>query len=134
MPGIAPPDGSPPRRTLISIRVLRRLILTVLTVSVLAFTAGVFGLVRQIFDNFGPAVRTDLHWTTNRGAQDLARAADVGLAVGDSGIVTTAFGDYRDLRDVVAIVAVDGKGVAVAVHGRPPEPIPSLFTGPPEPS
>lgn len=125
------PDGPPARRAIISIRVLRRVILAVLIVSVLVFTAGVFGLVRQIFDNFVPAVRTDLSWTTNRGAQDLARSTDVGLAVGDPDIVTSAFGDYRSLGDVVAIAAVDNKGAAVAVHGSPPEPIPSLFSGPP---
>ncbi|HET6150890.1 MAG TPA: ATP-binding protein [Polyangia bacterium] len=102
-----------------------------LTVSVLAFTGGVFGLVRQIFDNFGPGIRTDLYWTTNRGAQDLARAADVGLAVGDATIVRSAFGDYRSLGDVVAIAAIDSKGGTVAVHGSPPEPVPSLFSGPP---
>jgi len=126
-----PSKASSARQPLISIRGWRRLILTVLAVSVLAFTAGVFALVRQIFDNFGPAVRTDLDWTTNRGAQELARAADVGLAVGDPGIVTSAFGDYRTLSDVVAIVAIDGKGAPVAVHGTPPEPIGSLFSGPP---
>ena len=75
-----PSKASSARRPLISILGWRRLILTVLVVSVLAFTAGVFALVRQIFDNFGPAVRTDLYWTTNRGAQELARTADVGLA------------------------------------------------------
>jgi HPt (histidine-containing phosphotransfer) domain-containing protein len=131
MPPIAMSDAPPSRRALFSIRVLRRLVLVVLTVSVLAFTAGVFGMVRQIFDNFGPAVRTDLYWTAHRGAQDLARTADIGLAVGDPAIVTSAFGDYRTLGDVVAIAAIDGKGATVAVHGTPPEPIPSLFSGPP---
>jgi signal transduction histidine kinase len=125
-----PPD-SRAARSMISIRALRRLILVVLTVSVLAFTAGVFGLVRQIFDNFGPAVLQDLYWTTNRGAQELAHAADVGLAVRDPGVVTSAFGEYRRLADVVAIAAIDSTGAVLAVHGNPPEPMPSLFSGSP---
>ena len=128
---IVPLTGPPGRRTQISIGVLRRLILVVLAVLVLVFTAGVFGLLRQIFDNFGPSIRTDLHWATNRGAQELARAADLGLALRDPGMVRNAFGDYRSLRDVVTIVAVDDKGAVVGVHGNPPESIPSLFSGQP---
>jgi two-component system chemotaxis sensor kinase CheA len=131
MPDEAPTPEPRARRARITILGLRRLIVLVLAVAVLAFTGGVFALVRQIFNNFGPAVKSDLDWKTVRGAQELARAADLGLVVGDGKLVTEAFGDYRRLEDVMTIVAVDAGGVALAVHGRPPEPVPALFSGPP---
>jgi two-component system, chemotaxis family, sensor kinase CheA len=113
----------------ISIPRLRKLFVAVLTVSVVGFTAGVSLLVDRIFDNFGPSVREDLIWKTVRGAQELARATDLGFAMGDQQTVLRAFGDYRASADVLAIVAVDPKGTVVASHGQSPEPVAQLFRG-----
>jgi two-component system chemotaxis sensor kinase CheA len=115
----------------ISIPNLRKLILAVLTVSVLGFTAGVFVMVGNIFDNFGPRVREDLAWKTVRGAQELAGATELGFAMADGSAVRVAFGDYRASKDVLAIVAVNPAGKLVAAHGRSPESIDRLFAGSP---
>ena len=118
------------RSARISIFGLRRLILGVLTVSVLGFTGGVFVLVQRIFDDFGPATERDLHWKTARGALELASAIDLGLALGDPQLVTQSFGDFRRVEDVVAIVAVGADGRVIAIHGNPPENAGALFSGP----
>jgi len=109
---------------------LRRLLLTVLCVFIVGFTAGVFVLVQRIFNNFGPAVREDLQWKALRGAQELARSADLALAIRDRQLVERAFADYTRSADVVAIVAEDGEGKVIAAHGKVPSPVVS-FAGPP---
>ena len=128
MPTTQSPCPSP--RAPIGVQRLRWLILAVMAVSLVGFTAGVMLLVQQIFDDFGPAVRKDLEWQVVHGAQELARGADLGLAVHDARMVAEAFGDLRAFEDVVAVVAVDGAGVLVAQHGGSPEPIATLFAGP----
>jgi two-component system chemotaxis sensor kinase CheA len=115
----------------ISIHSLRRLILAVLTFSVLGFTGGVFVLLQRIFDNFGPAIERDLSWKTLHGAKELAAATDLGLAVDDGRLVTEGFGEFRRIEDVIAIVAVNATGRLVATHGAAPESAASLLSGPP---
>ena len=110
---------------------LRRVILAVLVVSVSVFTAGVFTLVQRIFDNFGPAVQKDLEWKALHGAQELARATDLGLAVSDPALVSQAFADCGTSDDVAAIVAINGDGAVVATMGRAPEEQGVLFSGSP---
>jgi two-component system chemotaxis sensor kinase CheA len=119
------------RRPRLSIQGIGRLVYLVLTVAVLVSTVAVWILVQQIFNNFGPAVQQDLDWKTVRGAQELARACDLGLAVGDEKIVHDGFGDYRNVKDVVAIVALSTEGKIVAIHGSPPEKLADMFGGPP---
>ena len=125
-----PAAATAARRARIGIRRLHWLILSVMAVSLVGFSGGVMLLVRQIFDDFGPAVRKDLEWQVVHGAQELARGADLGLAVHDARMVTEAFGDLRAFEDVVAVVAVDGNGVLVAQHGGAPEALEALFAGP----
>jgi hypothetical protein len=103
----------------------------VLAVSVVCFSGGVFVLVQRIFDNFGPAVQKDLDWKSLRGSLELARAADLGLALSDAKMVTQAFGDYRNVDDVIAIVALNSADEVVATHGSPPETNEQLFAGSP---
>ena len=131
MPTPSQPNETKVVRTRLGIRRLRYLILTVMAVSLIGFSGGVVWLVQQIFDNFGPAVRKDLEWQAVRGAQELARGADLGLAVSDSALVTQSLGDFRLFEDVVAIVAVNSAGAVVAAHGRSPESLDALFAGPP---
>lgn len=125
-PSVAVPSRAVPRITMEGIR---RLMLAVLVVSVLAFTVGVWVLVQRIFDNFGPAVERDLVWNAARGAHDLARGVDLGLALGDAQIVRRAFGEYTKSDDVAAIVTVDVGGRVIAAHGAAPEPLSALFSG-----
>ena len=112
----------------VAILKLRRLLLAVLSISVVAFTIGVFVLVQRIFDNFGPGVRLDLEWKTIRGAQELASESDLGLAVRDGALVRRAFRDYVKSDDVVAIVAQDVEGKVVASHRSVPTSM-SAFGG-----
>jgi two-component system chemotaxis sensor kinase CheA len=110
---------------------LRRLLLVVLAVAVVTFSVGVFVLVQRIFDNFGPGVREDLSWKAMRGAQELAHAADLGLAIHDRALVERAFGDYAKSEDVAAIVAQDADGQVVAAHRAVPRGL-QPFEGPPQ--
>src|ERR1700755_104602 len=100
-----------------SIRRLRTFILIALVVGVAVFTGVMFTLVQSLSERFGPQVAADLEWRAMRGAQELAKTADLGLAVGDAGMVTEAFGAYARASDVQAIVAQDAAGKVVAEHG-----------------
>jgi two-component system, chemotaxis family, sensor kinase CheA len=112
-----------------SIPKLRNLLLVVLVVGVAIFTGVMFQLAQRLSDRFGPQVRADLEWRVTRGAQELAGASDLGLAIGDAEIVRSTFGVYAESQDVQAIVAVDGSGTVIAQHGKPPKE--NLFTGKP---
>lgn len=112
-----------------SIAKLRNIILVILVVGVAAYTAIMFSLAQRLSDRFGPQVRADLEWRVSRGAQELARAADLGIAVGDAELVKKAFGVYAESKDVQAIVAVDATGKVIAQHGEVPAL--DLFAGKP---
>jgi two-component system, chemotaxis family, sensor kinase CheA len=114
-----------------SIPRLRQLLLVVMTVSVVAFTFGVYGLVQRIFRNFGPGVERDLIWKTLRGAEELAHSADLGLAVKDTKLAAAGFGDYLQSDDLLGIAAIAADGTLVATAGELPESLNGLFSGPP---
>ncbi|MCX5747043.1 MAG: ATP-binding protein [Proteobacteria bacterium] len=118
-------------RTPPSIRSLRNLIFGALFIGIGAFTTVMFTLTQELTEQVGPQVHADLVWRVERGAQELARAADLGLAVRDTEMVKDAFGVYRKSPDVIAIVATDATGAVVAQHGVPPEPVAQLFQGNP---
>jgi two-component system chemotaxis sensor kinase CheA len=115
----------------LSIPKLRNLILVCLLVGVGAFTAVMFSNAQQLSSRFGPQVENDLRWRVARGAHELARSADLGLAIGDESMVKAAFGAYEKSEDVQAIVAVAPDGRIVAQHGKAPEPVARLFGGTP---
>jgi two-component system chemotaxis sensor kinase CheA len=101
-----------------SIRRLRTFILIALVAGVTGFTALMFILVQGLSERFGPQVQADLEWRALRGAQELAKTADLGLAMNDASTVVEAFGPYAQASDVQAIVAVDAKDQPVARHGK----------------
>jgi signal transduction histidine kinase len=125
----SPPASSGQAPAGISIKSLRKVILCALIIGIGAFGTGVFFLVQRIFDNFGPAVQADLEWKAVRGSRELAQASELGLAANDSGMILEGFGDYRRSDDVVAIVAFDPAGKAIATHGTAPEAPPALIAG-----
>jgi len=100
-----------------SIRRLRTLILIALVAGVAVFTGVMFTLVQSLSQRFGPQVEADLEWRAQRGAQELSKTADLGLAVSDAAMVTESFGAYAQSSDVRAIVALDAQGKQVAAHG-----------------
>jgi two-component system, chemotaxis family, sensor kinase CheA len=112
-----------------SVRALRNLILVALALGVAGYSATMFSFSQRLLDRFGPQVQADLEWRAQRGAQELARACDVGLVVGDPAIIKKAFGAYATSSDVQAIVAVDSSGKLLAQHGTPPEALAQLFSG-----
>lgn len=119
-----------PSRKSVSIKRLRAMLLVGLVIGVSLFTGVMVTLEKQASERFGPEVRQDLEWRALRGANELARAADIGLAAGDRAIVTQSFGVYAASHDVAAIVAVDTQGKVVAQHGDVPAM--PLFTGKPD--
>ena len=104
--------------TSFSIRKLRTLILIALVTGVAVFTGVMFTLVQSLSERFGPQVVADLEWRAMRGAQELVRTADVGLAVSDTAMVKESFGAYAQSADVQAIIAVDAKSEVIARHGQ----------------
>jgi len=112
-----------------SIRTLRNLILVALALGVTGYSATMFSYSRRVLDRFGPQVQADLEWRAQRGAQELARACDVGLVVGDPAMAEKAFGAYATSSDVQAIAAVDSSGKLLAKHGTLPETLEQLFRG-----
>jgi two-component system, chemotaxis family, sensor kinase CheA len=119
------------RQPRLSIPTLRNVILMILVVGVAAYTALMFSLAERLTGRFGPQVKADLAWRVQRGAIELSRAAELGLAVGDAAIVSAAFGPYAKSEDVQAIVAVGTGDALVAEHGKSPEPVVHLFAGAP---
>lgn len=111
-----------------AIRRLRFLILLALLVGVTAITATLLDQIEGLSDRFGPQVRADLEWRAMRGAAEIARTADLGLAVGDAAMVHEAFGALTTSADVLGVVAVDASGQIIARHGMVP-PLPTLFAG-----
>ncbi|HET7540386.1 MAG TPA: ATP-binding protein [Polyangiaceae bacterium] len=112
-----------------SIRALRNLILILLVLGVAGYSATMYSYSQRVLDRFGPQVQGDLEWRALRGAQELARACDVGLVVGDASMTERAFGAYATSSDVQAIVALDASGKLMAKHGSPPEALDQLFGG-----
>jgi signal transduction histidine kinase len=111
---------SEPTQSKFSITKLRNIILVVLVIAVAAYTGVMFSLAQRLSERFGPQVAADLEWRVQRGAQELARAADLGIAINDPALVKSAFGVYATSKDVRAIVAADTTGNVIAKHGEPP--------------
>ena len=84
-------------------------------------------LVTSIFDRLSPAIRSDLEWKAERGAQELAKTMEVGLAVSDSDMLASEASQYVRNSDVQALVVVDAAGKVVYSHRRSPLPLKELF-------
>jgi len=104
-------------RPAISIRRLRTFILIALVVGFAGFTGFMFTLVQSLSQRFGPQVEDDLAWRALRGAQELAKTSDLGLAVSDAPMVKESFGAYAESSDVLGIAALDARNAVVASHG-----------------
>jgi signal transduction histidine kinase/DNA-binding response OmpR family regulator len=105
---------------------------TVFTAAVLAgLTMLIFVLVSHIFGELTPSIRTDLEWKARRGAAELAQTTQVGIVLGDPARVQAQLRDYEADSDILAIVVTDAHGNVIAVHGRTPAPIDTLFEDPP---
>src|ERR1700722_7987193 len=96
---------------------LTRALMAFLVLLLLALSGLTFALVSRIFSRLTPSIRQDLEWKTVRGANELARQVDLGLALQDEAMILKALGDYRSATDVLAIVVIDPAGKTLAKHG-----------------
>ena len=94
----------------------------------LGLGAMMFVLVTSIFDRLSPAIRADLEWKAERGAQELAKKMEVGLALRDSEILASEASRYVDNSDVQALLVVDVSGKVVYSHRQAPLPSQELFS------
>jgi HPt (histidine-containing phosphotransfer) domain-containing protein/two-component sensor histidine kinase len=117
------------RATSHPIQRLRTLILIALAAGVAAFTIVMISLVGRLSERFVAEVRADLEWRAHRGAAELSKTADLGLAVGDAELTREAFGEHTRSSDVLAIVAIDAAGHVIAQHGEVAS-MPSMFAAP----
>jgi signal transduction histidine kinase len=108
---------------------LRNLILVCLVLGVGAFTAVMFTIASELSSRFGRQVESDLRWRVSRGAQELSRSTELGLALADESMVRSAFGVYAQSDDVQAIVATAADGRVIAQHGAAPEAPRQLLRG-----
>ena len=105
---------------------------TVFVAALLAsLLALVFVLVSHIFDNLTPTIQSDLEWKTRRGAAELARSAEYGIALRDTEIIGRSLQPYDSDSDVQSVVIVDPSGTLIVARGKPPVPIAAMFAGPP---
>jgi two-component system sensor histidine kinase/response regulator len=98
----------------------------------LGLAAMMLVLVSSIFDRLTPSIRSDLEWKAERGAQELAKSMEVGLAVADQGMLATAARRYANNSDVQALVVVDASGKILYSHGRAPVAPERLFGASPD--
>ena len=104
---------------------------TFVTSLVLALAVLTTLLISHIFGQLNPSIRQDLAWKAERGAQDIAGSADVGILVGDAAMVRKTFERYRADKDFTAIVVTDMTGKLIAQQGEPPLPMVALTLAPP---
>ena len=95
-----------------------------------ALLALVFMLVSHIFDQLTPAIQSDLEWKALRGAAELARGAEIGIALRDVEIVNRSLRPYQADPDILSVVVTDANGTVIVALGKLAEPIPTLFSGP----
>lgn len=100
-----------------SIPRLRVVALVALVAGVALFTGVMFTQVHALSERFGLQVAADLEWRALRGAQELSKTADLGLAVSDPAMVAESFGAYVGSSDVEAIFAFDASGKLIASQG-----------------
>jgi two-component system, sensor histidine kinase and response regulator len=118
------------RQVLSSFRL--KAVLTVFIVVLLALISGLmFFLVTRIFTWLTPSIDADLEWKADRGARDLAAAAELGVVLEDRQLIHAALREYKRDEDVMAIVVADESDNALVVHDQPPVAIANLFDGKP---
>jgi signal transduction histidine kinase/DNA-binding response OmpR family regulator/HPt (histidine-containing phosphotransfer) domain-containing protein len=87
----------------------------------------IFGLVAHIFSALTPAIRADLAWKAERGAAELAHAAEYGMVLADEREIRSSFKGYDSDPDILAIVATDKTGKLLAQHGTMPGNLEQTF-------
>ena len=90
-----------------------------------------FILVTNIFSKLTPAIRSDLEWKAERGAQELAKTMEIGLILSDSAALAQVAKDYTDNRDIAALVVLGRTGRVVYSYRQSPVPTSRLFGGVP---
>jgi two-component system, sensor histidine kinase and response regulator len=98
-----------------------KVLLSLFTLTMLLALGGMMlVLVSGIFDKLTPSIRADLEWKSVRGAVELARTLDVGVAAQDRALIEPNTLDYTTSSDVAALVVVDSEGKLLFEHGKSP--------------
>ena len=105
------------RRRVLSMARLSLSFLAFIVIVVVALSAlQSFGVAR-IFDWLTPSMRRDLEWKTQRGALELAQAAQLGMLLKDPAAIRAASADYLSDADIVKLVVFDSTGNVLLEHG-----------------
>jgi signal transduction histidine kinase/DNA-binding NarL/FixJ family response regulator len=108
-----------------------QLAFTLFVVTILTALLGlVFVLVSHIFDQLTPTIRADLQWKAQRGAAELARGAELGIALRDAEVIGRSLRPYKSDPDIQAVVVTDASGNVIVSHGKLTEPVATMFSGP----
>jgi signal transduction histidine kinase/DNA-binding response OmpR family regulator/HPt (histidine-containing phosphotransfer) domain-containing protein len=110
-----------------------RVLLAAFSVGLMLGLAGLMLLlVSSIFDRLTPSIRNDLAWKATRGAAELARAMDIGIAAQDQAMIKKAATAYVADPDVAGIIVVGADGEELYRHGRVANALSAApFTGAP---
>ncbi|MCC7382482.1 MAG: response regulator [Deltaproteobacteria bacterium] len=111
-----------------------RFALTATFVAIIGAMSGLnFLLVSDIFDFLTPTLRNDLEWKAVRGAADLRRSAELGVAADDRAAIAAACAGYTQERDVLAVIVRDAGEQVIFRGGRRSEvSAAAIFAGSPE--
>ncbi len=119
------------RRILSSARV-KIALTTFVGALMLAFGLLTIVLVSHIFGQLNPPLRRDLEWKAERGAAEIAVAAQYGMLLADADLIRKALDRYTTDRDVAAIVVADASGHLLTEYATSPLSTERLFSGPPD--
>jgi signal transduction histidine kinase/DNA-binding NarL/FixJ family response regulator len=124
-------DSDRERKRLISITRLRLAFTIFVSLLIAGLLGLVFVLVSHIFDELTPTIRSDLEWKAYRGAAELAKSAEYGIALKDAEAVNRVLEPYVKDTDVRRVVVTDAAGILITAHGKPTPPDSRLFAIPP---
>jgi hypothetical protein len=108
---------------------LRRWLLIGLVAGVAGLTGVVLVLGRSLSERFASQIEADLEWRALRGAQELSRTSELGLAVSDTAVFNKALDAYASSPDVQAVAVAIGDKL-VTSRGTTASIAP-VFTAPP---
>ncbi len=110
--------GSEQERKRVTSLARLRLAFTLFVALLLAGLLGlVFLLVSHIFGELTPTIRSDLMWKARRGAIELAKGAEYGIALRDEVAVRQVLEPYVKDPDVIRILVVDANANVIVAHG-----------------
>ncbi len=109
---------------------LKLILAAFILVLVLALSGLIFALVSRIFGELQPRLAADLEWKARRGASELARSLDLGMAVGDRQMIRRGLRDFLATPDVLSVLVTNAQGKHLASEGTRPDSAVDVMAGP----